>query len=608
MNLLRNLSIKNKLVGIILLTTIFSIGAGFTVVIVNDIKTFKRDMVESTTLIARVIGDYSAVDLAFHDRDASERTLSKLKAFQNIDYAYLFDLKGKLFSSYGKEGKPPAPPPPAEPSAEFHGDYLDVYQIVSENDRDFGTIYLRANVQPLAAKIRSYLLTMVSLMAVLIVVSVVLAFKLQQFISEPILDLADAAKQITKGEDYSIRVKKVGEDEIGVLCDGFNEMLVQIQTRQQQRDRAEAALKLSERRFRHIVEQSNDALYVLKGNQFVFINPKFEEYLGYTQQETSSPDFNAENLVAPESMLLFQERGEKRDRGEAIPSQYVFKAISKSGKVFDFEANVATIEWEGGPAVLGILRDVTDRMQAEHKLREQQEQLWLYAGELERSNRELDQFAYVTSHDLKAPLQAISNLSEWIEEDLGDRVTGESAKHMDLLRKRVRRMVSLIEGILEFSRVRRIHEKPEVVDVGKLLAEVIDLISRPPEFNIKVLEGMPAFETEKIRLQQVFANLISNAVKHHDRPDGTVEISARESGEFYEFSVADDGPGIAPEYHEKVFVIFQTLKPRDKFESTGVGLALVKRIVEDKGGHIELQSQEGQGAIFRFTWPRKPRG
>lgn len=608
MNFLRNLSIKNKLLGIILFVTIFSIGTGFTVVIVNDIKTFKRDMVESTTLVARVIGDYSAVDLAFHDRDASERTLSKLKAFRNIDYAYLFDLKGKLFSAYSKEGEPPAPPPLSEPAAEFHGEYLDVYQIVSENDHDFGTIYLRANVQPLVAKIRSYLITMVSLMALLIVVSVVLAFKLQRFISGPILDLADAAKQITKGEDYSIRVKKSGDDEIGVLCDGFNEMLVQIETRQQERDRAEAALKLSERRFRHIVEQSNDALYVLKGNQFVFVNPKFVEYLGYTQEETSSPDFNAEDLVAPESMSLFLERSERRERGEAIPGQYVFKAVSKSRKVIDFEANVASIEWEGGPAVLGLLRDVTDRIQAEQKLREQQEQLWLYAGELERSNRELDQFAYVTSHDLKAPLQAISNLSEWIEEDLGDRVTGESAKHMDLMRKRVRRMVALIEGILEFSRVRRIHEKPEVVDVGKMLVDVIDLISRPAEFTIKVSDGMPAFETERIRLQQVFANLISNAVKHHDRPDGTVEVSVRDAGELFEFSVADDGPGIAPEYHEKVFLIFQTLKPRDKFESTGVGLALVKRIVEDKGGRVELLSKEGQGAIFRFTWPKKPRG
>lgn len=608
MNFLRNLSIKNKLVGMILFITLLSIGAAFTFVILNDIKTFKHDMVESTTLVARVIGDYSAVDLAFHDRDASERTLSKLKAFGNIDYAYLFDLKGKLFSSYSKEGEPPDPPEVSQPSAEFHGEYLDVYQVVSENDRDFGTIFLRANVKPLVAKIRSYLFTMVSFMILLIVVSVALAFKLQQIISGPILELAGAAKQITKGEDYSIRVKKGGEDELGILCDGFNEMLVQIETRQQQRDRAESALKLSERRFRHIVEQSNDALYVLKGNQFVFINPKFEEYLGYTQAETSSPDFNAEDLVAPESMQLFVERGEKRERGEVIPSQYVFKAISKSGKVIDCEANVASIEWEGGPAVLGILRDVTDRMEAENKLREQQEQLWQYAGELERSNRELDQFAYVTSHDLKAPLQAISNLSEWIEEDLADKVTGESRKHMDLMRKRVRRMVSLIEGILEFSRVRRMHEKPELVDVGKLLAEVIDLMSHPPEFVIKVHEGMPSIETERIRLQQVFANLISNAIKHHERPDGKVEISVRDLGELYEFSVADDGPGIAPEYHEKVFLIFQTLKPRDKFESTGVGLALVKRIVEDKGGRVDLHSTEGQGADFRFTWPKKPRG
>lgn len=605
---IRNLSIKNKLVGIILLITLFSIGAGFTFVIINDIKTFKHDMIESTTLIARVIGDYSVVDLAFHDREASEKTLAKLDAFGNIEYAYLFDQQGKVFSAYSRKGAPPDPPAIRGPSSEFRGDYLDVYQAVSDNSQNFGTIYLRANVRPLAAKIRSYLFTMISFMVGLIVLSVLLALKFQRFISEPILELADAAKKITAEGDYSIRVSKLGEDEIGVLCDGFNNMLTAIETRRQQREQAEKALKVSERRFRHIVEQSNDALYVLAGNQFVFVNPKFVEYLGYTLEETSSPDFDAETLVAPESMELFRERGEARDRNEPLPSQYVFKAVSKSGRVIDFEANVATIEWEGLPAVLGTLRDVTERIQSEETLRQQQEKLQLYAEELERSNRELDQFAYVTSHDLKAPLQAISNLSEWIEEDLGDKVTGESRKHMDLMRRRVARMVSLIEGILEFSRVRRIREKPEMVNVGKLLTEVIDMMNRPKDFAIVVSKRMPTMETEKIRLHQVFANLISNAIKHHHKMDGKIEISVEENGDFYEFSVRDDGPGIAPEYHEKVFLIFQTLKPRDKFESTGVGLALVKRIVEDKGGHVTLESSEGAGSTFRFTWPKRPRG
>ncbi len=601
------MKIRSKLILIILSITLFSLVAGFALVSINDINTFKREMVESTTVQARVIGDYSVVDLAFSDQEASAKTLAKLSAIENIDYAYLYDTAGKLFSSYTRSGTAPPAPPVQTNSSEFEGGYLSVFQTISEGNLIYGTILLRASTIPLEEKVRDYLLTMLSFIAVLVIASVLLAVQLQKVISAPILDLAEAARKTTEGEDYSIRVTKRGEDEVGVLYDGFNRMLEQIQHRQQERDRAEEALKSSERRFRHLVEQSHDALYVLVGRNLVFINPKFEEYLGYSVEETSSPGFDVMNLVDPSSKGLLQEREESRKRGEAVSNQYVFKAVSKSGRPYDFEANVAMIEWDGTSAILGTLRDVTERIASEEKLRQQQEQLRQYALELERSNRELDQFAYVTSHDLKAPLQAISNLSEWIEEDMGESLTGESRKHMDLLRKRAQRMVALIEGILQYSRVGRIRDKAETVDTAKLLADVVDMIVRPPGFVIHVAENMPVLETERIRLQQVFANLIGNAIKHHDRPEGRVEVTVREAGDFFEFSIADDGPGIASEYHQKIFVIFQTLKARDKFESTGVGLALVKKIVEDKGGKITLESEEGKGATFRFTWPGKPR-
>nr|WP_275973977.1 PAS domain-containing protein [Argonema galeatum] len=224
--------------------------------------------------------------------------------------------------------------------------------------------------------------------------------------------------------------------------------------------------------------------------------------------------------------------------------------------------------------------------------------------DLEKRNQELDQFAYIVSHDLKAPLRAIANLSQWIEEDLQDLLTGDTRHQMNLLRGRVHRMEGLIEGILTYSRVGRVQTSKEIVDVGTLLQNIIDSLAPPPTFTITVESEMPVFATEPLPLEQVFANLISNAIKHHHRTDGHIEISVQDRGDFYEFVVRDDGPGIDPQYHEKVFAIFQTLVPRDRVENTGIGLSLVKKIVEDKGGSVRLESHQDRGATFRFTWPK----
>jgi PAS domain S-box-containing protein len=222
---------------------------------------------------------------------------------------------------------------------------------------------------------------------------------------------------------------------------------------------------------------------------------------------------------------------------------------------------------------------------------------------LEQSNRELDQFAYVTSHDLKAPLRAIANLATWIEEDLGEHLKDEISDNMLLLKGRVHRMEALIQGILDYSRIGRESVRSESVDVSALLVDVVDSLPVPAQFQINVDDGMPVLNASKVRLTQVFANLIGNAIKYHDRPDGCVNMTVTNGGDWYEFSVEDDGPGIPDEYHEKVFGIFQTLEARDKIESTGIGLTLVKKIIEEQGGSISIAPASGRGARFHFTWP-----
>ena len=263
---------------------------------------------------------------------------------------------------------------------------------------------------------------------------------------------------------------------------------------------------------------------------------------------------------------------------------------------------------------IGIAFDnITQNKQAELALHKRAEELTLVntvlaqtTALLRKRNDELDQFAYVTSHDLKAPLRAIANLSEWIEEDLKDQLPEENQHQMHLLRGRVHRMEALINGLLEFSRVGRVQMPSAMVNVTTLLNEVIDSLGPPATFTIEVEPQMPTFMTKQLALQQVFSNLIHNAIQHHTRLDGYVKISVHDRLKHYEFAVTDDGPGIAREYHDKVFAIFQTLEARDHKESTGIGLAIVKKIVETEAGTITLESEVGLGSTFRFTWPKQP--
>jgi signal transduction histidine kinase len=227
-----------------------------------------------------------------------------------------------------------------------------------------------------------------------------------------------------------------------------------------------------------------------------------------------------------------------------------------------------------------------------------------YISELERKNQELDRFGYVVSHDLKAPLRGIENISRWIEEDFTDELPGKMLEYTELIRNRIRRMEGLIDGLLALSRIGRQKQPAERVDVGQMLTEIVELLSPGPGMRVLIPARLPVVYTEKLPLQQVLTNLISNAVKYHHRSDGEIRVGFRELDYAYEFSVTDDGPGIDPQYHEKIFIIFQTLRPKDAFESSGVGLAIVKKILDDRKCSIRVVSNVGKGASFLFTWPK----
>jgi len=226
-------------------------------------------------------------------------------------------------------------------------------------------------------------------------------------------------------------------------------------------------------------------------------------------------------------------------------------------------------------------------------------------AQLEKTNAELDQFAYAASHDLRAPLRGITNLASWIDEDLPATTDATTKEHLRLLKSRAARMDRLISGLLELARVGRARQKAERVDVTELIHETIELVNPRDAARIMMIGEMPMLVAERAALQQVLSHLLANALQHAGRDDVVVRISAIDRGDDWELAVADNGAGIPPEHHARVWQLFQTLQSRDLVETTGIGLAIVRKQVESNGGSAWIDPATAAGTTIRFTWPKR---
>ncbi len=241
-------------------------------------------------------------------------------------------------------------------------------------------------------------------------------------------------------------------------------------------------------------------------------------------------------------------------------------------------------------------------------LEEHQQQLEKSNRQLALTNKELETFAYVASHDLKSPLRGISQLSTWIDEDLEAQELAEVAKHTQMLRNRIQRMEKLLDDMLIFYRAGKTDGSITRIDLAHMARELFEIQNTKKGLRLELGDNLPVFESLSTPFEQVLRNLFSNAIKHHDADEGIIRIEARQLNQhFYELSVVDDGPGIPAKYQERIFGMFQTLKPRDEIEGSGMGLALIKKIIETYGGKISVHS-DGRGCRFTFTWPKTLKG
>lgn len=272
------------------------------------------------------------------------------------------------------------------------------------------------------------------------------------------------------------------------------------------------------------------------------------------------------------------------------------------------EVSVSNIKGDGdNNTLLFSVVDVTDLADKLERSRYAQRILEKQKKELEYSNRELLSFGYVVSHDLRAPLRGIANLASWIEEDTSEILPEKSKEHLNKIQSLANRMSRLMGDLLEYSKVGSVDLPLEEFDTNLVIQDVLQFLMPRSGMDICVEGKLPIIKSARAPFETVLRNIIGNSLKHHHQERGQIVIKSSSTEEGVNFSISDDGPGISSEYHDRVFQLFQTLKPRDVVEGSGIGLALVRRMLDNFGGNISLRSNIGEGTEVNFVWPCEAR-
>lgn len=326
--------------------------------------------------------------------------------------------------------------------------------------------------------------------------------------------------------------------------------------------------------------------------------------------------FHARQIAAVEGQVLTGTVATALGILALIIAVYVLFVVGVMSPLLGFRDRIAKIAADESPATPGEfgpnneLRQISDEFDRRYAIAQAVDHsLRVHAAELERSNRDLETFAYAASHDLRSPLRGIMTTAAWIKEDFETGITSETRGNLELLMKRAKRLDDLLNSLLDYSRTAMASKDNADladVDIGNLFDDVVVLIAPPAGFRVEREGPMPVIKAVEVLLQRVLQNLIDNAIKHHDQDEGRVVLRSEDAGDLIRLTITDDGPGIDAKYHDQVVQIFKSLQRKDVTESSGVGLAMVKKIVEQAGGTLTIESliEDGRGCAVSFTWPR----
>jgi PAS domain S-box-containing protein len=576
-NLFNRLSFTKKLILINVLAILPVILIATIVSIYWITENEKRSLQDEIVAISQLTTAYATPDLLFNDMDALSTTLESLNTFPNIVYACILNNDNKIIVTYGNDDVDFIPTDLENKLIlDKKNDKITNYQPIEYKGERLGTLVVISNISGLKTLLKNLYVSIFIGSAISFLLLLFMSSKLQKLITQPILKLVDIIDDVVKTANYKIRIEENSyKDEIGRLYKDFNLMMANIES-----------TTVSKNYLDNVVDALAEMLLVLDENHKILsINKAVTEITGFELKD------------------LYKE-SPSRILGNEIINAVLSGTITESKlqnnqTVIDISISVTSfINNDGLQRTVLSIRNITKQKEAEQVVRE-------YYKVLEKTNKELEQLSYITSHDLKAPLRSIGSLIMMMKEDMesGEATSKDIDNYFNLMTKRTNRMYSLINGILEYSSIGRGKEDVGLIVLDQLLNEVIETVI-PENFEIIKQVNFPSIHFNKIQLYQVFQNLISNAVKYNDKPVGKIELSWKDEGDKYYFEIKDNGPGIDPKYHVKVFEVFQMLQARDKVESTGIGLSIVKKIIERANGSITINSNVQEGVAFCFELPK----
>lgn len=571
MNKFRDLSIRHKLIVILFFVAVFSVVTGFGVHVTQDVSTFKSDLAESARAMARIISDYCVVDLTFEDSIEARKTLSKLSSDPIVERACVYDNSGKLFAAYTKESEDPCPLAPQVSPVEYHENEISVSEPINDGKQSYGRLSLHISAEPLHKKIRKYFATLLLLTGGLLLGSFFLALRLQTVISGPILELAETTKVISARQDYSMRLKKSGEDEIGRLCSEFNNLLEHVERGKQQRDMAENALRESENRYRVLVESSPQAVFLEQEGGIIYANPAGIRLYGCH----SVLDLRGKPLSS-----IFPNWNIALKKQRSGPVEHVL--VRSDGSLVPVQASFIVTVFQGKTALQVLAWDITETK----NMRQAAERVERLAA--------LGEFSAIFAHEIRNSLGAITlnlkTLSERLE------IPDAYKKTFSNMELGTQRIQDIIKGILDFARpappsLRR-------VNLHRLLDNSIHALEGELEqASITLVRNYDPQDPEVLvdpgQIGQVFVNLLLNA-RHAMPPGGKITLATALNDSGVELKVTDTGKGIAPENMERIFDPFYTTTSG----GAGLGLAYVSRILEQHHATIYVESKLNIGTTF----------
>ena len=610
--------IKQKMTLVILVTCSVVVLLACAAMGGYQIFQFRTRLMRETTVLADVLANNTQAALAFRNENDAKETLRALEAEPYVNSACLYSSDGMLFADYSQlQGKATFPDEPPADGSHFESSSMVVVRPVMLNKKRIGTIFIRASLQEIYDRVKFLGVFTGLVLLGCGLVARTLAVRLQRSISQPIVNLTEAVRALAERSDYTVRLPEQGRNETGSLTAAFNHLLASIGERDKALRGANQSLCQSEAQVQAILENLNDGLIIsdLTG-QVTSFNRAAMEMHGFTcmhecqQLSEYAKTFELSDLDGtlcpveqwPLARIL---------RGERLRNLEVKIRHSQGGwrKVFNFGG--ALIHDSNGQPINAVLTvtDITERHQAQEEIHQLNSQLEIRVQErtrqLEEANKELESFSYSVSHDLRAPLRHVQGYVQLLTVATNGHLSTEAREHLQVISDASDDMGHLIDDLLSFSRTGRTELKTERVRLDELAQEsirVLELANRDRNIVWKI-EALPAVLGDRAMLRQVFANLVGNAVKYsRPRDPAVIEIGcAGDEGGRAMLFVRDNGVGFNMKYLPKLFGVFQRLHKASEFEGTGIGLAIVQRIIHRHGGSIRAEAALNQGATFYFT-------